>query len=83
MRRVFGHRIMLDKQNRLNLNLCKEVSPKDFPVILNYEARLSGLGLQSLEMRRLKYDLLYTYKIVFGLVSDAAMHMFTLTNSYT
>jgi len=49
--------------------------------LLNYEVRLSRLGLQSLEMRRLKYDLLYTYKIVYGLVSDAAINMFTLTNS--
>jgi len=48
---------------------------------MNYEAQLSRLGLQSLEMRQLKYDLLYTYKIVFGLVSDAAMNMFTLTKS--
>jgi hypothetical protein len=49
--------------------------------LLSYKARLSRLGLESLEMRRLKYDLLFTYKIVFGLVSDAAINMFTLTNS--
>ena len=49
--------------------------------LLSYKARLLRLGLESLEMRRLKYDLLYTYKIVFGLVSDAAMNMFTLTNT--
>ena len=30
--------------------------------LLNSKARLSRLGLESLEMRRLKYDLLYTYK---------------------
>ena len=47
--------------------------------LLNCDARLSRLGLESLEMRRLKYDLLYTYKIIFDLVSDAAMNMFTLT----
>jgi len=52
-----------------------------FYALLNCEARLSSLGLQSLEIRWLTYDLLYTYKIVFGLVSDAAMNMFTLTNS--
>jgi len=49
--------------------------------LLSYKARLTRLGLESLEMRRLKYDLLYTYKIIFGLVSDAAMNMFTLTNT--
>ena len=47
--------------------------------LLNCEARLSRLGLESLEMRRLKYDLLYTYEIIFGPVSDAAMKMLTLT----
>ena len=49
--------------------------------LLNYEARLSRIGLESLEMIRLKYDVLYTYKIIFGLVIDAAMNMFTLTNT--
>jgi len=49
--------------------------------ILNYEARLSSLGLQSFEMIKLKNDLSYAYKIVFGVVSDAAMNMFTLTLS--
>lgn len=35
-----------------------------------------SIGLESPEMRRLNYDLLFTYKIVFGLVSDAATNMF-------
>jgi hypothetical protein len=48
---------------------------------LNYGARLSRLGLESLEMGRLKYDLLCTYKIIFRLIGDAAMNMFTLTNT--
>jgi len=30
MRHVFGHRILLAKQNRSNL--FKEISPKDFPI---------------------------------------------------
>ena len=49
--------------------------------LLSYKARLSRLGLESFEMRRLKYDLLFTCKTVFGLVNDAATNMFTLTNS--
>jgi hypothetical protein len=46
-----------------------------------YRERLSRLGLESLEMRRLRQDLLFTYKIVFGLVSDACSDLFTLTSS--
>jgi len=42
---------------------------------------LSRLDLDSLEMRRLRHDLLYTYKIVFNLVSKAANDMFTLANT--
>ena len=43
--------------------------------------RLSRLDLSSLEMRRLRCDLLYTYKIVFNLVSEAANDMFTLSST--
>jgi len=50
---------------------------------LEYKERLSRLNLESLEMRRLRQDLLYTYKIVFGLVSDACSDLFILTNSVT
>jgi len=39
------------------------------------------LDLDSLEMCRLRHDLLYTYKIVFNLVSGAANDMFTLANT--
>ena len=49
--------------------------------LLSYEARLSRLGLESLEMRRLKYDFLHTWKIIFGIISDAAMNIFTLTST--
>jgi len=48
---------------------------------LGYKERLSCLDLDSLEMRRLRHDLLYTYKIVFNLVSEAANDMFTLANT--
>jgi len=33
-----------------------------------------------LELRRLRYELIYTYKVVFGLVSGAASDLFTLTS---
>ena len=35
---------------------------------LSYEERLKCTGLQSLELRRLQFDLIWCYKIVFGLV---------------
>ena len=38
------------------------------------------LHADSLELRRLRYDLIYTYKVVFGLVSGAASDLFTLTS---
>jgi len=42
---------------------------------------LSRLDLESLEMRRLQHDLIYSYKIVFNQVSESANDMFTLANS--
>jgi len=35
---------------------------------LTYEARLVRLGIPSLELRRLYLDLIYCYKLVFGLI---------------
>ena len=35
---------------------------------LNYHDRLSNLGLETLELRRIKNDLILAYKIIFGLV---------------
>jgi len=48
---------------------------------LCYKEMLSRLDLDSLEMRRLRHDMLYMYKIVFSLVSAAANYMFTLANT--
>jgi len=36
---------------------------------IKYEQRIAKLGLLSLELRRLHLDLIFCYKIVFGLVS--------------
>jgi len=38
------------------------------------------LHADSLELRRLIYDLICTYKVVFGLVNGAANDLFTLTS---
>jgi len=39
---------------------------------LDYKSRLTKLGIESLETRRLRQDLMLTYKIVFGLVDESA-----------
>jgi len=42
---------------------------------LTYHQRLRILELDSLELRRVRADLLFTYKLVFGLI-DASLHDF-------
>ena len=37
-------------------------------LVVDYQNRLSTLGLDSLELRRLRADLTLTYKIIFGLI---------------
>ena len=37
--------------------------------VLEYQERLAFLGLESIELRRLKADLCMTYKIMFNLVN--------------
>ena len=44
----------------------------------SYAERMSMLQLDSLEVRRLRFDLLYTYKILFGLVDIDWSKMFSL-----
>jgi len=46
---------------------------------LNYKCRLMHIHADSLELSRLRYDLIYTYKVVFGLVSGAASDLCKLT----
>jgi hypothetical protein len=48
---------------------------------LDYKSRLTKLGIESLEMRRLRQDLIFTYKIVFGLVNQTADNFFTLSSA--
>jgi hypothetical protein len=45
---------------------------------LDYNARLSALGLESLEQRRLRADLVFVYKIIFGLTDTAPDQLFTI-----
>jgi hypothetical protein len=45
---------------------------------LSYKERLTVLGLDTLELRRLRSDLIFTYKIIFGLVDLKVSDFFTL-----
>ena len=48
---------------------------------LDYASRLSKLNIQSLELRRLHLDLLYVYKILFGLVDIVVTDLFSPFNN--
>ena len=50
---------------------------------LSYKERLSVLNLQSLEVRRLKIDLVTCFKILKGLTSITPTELFTLSGSST
>ena len=46
-----------------------------------HKSRLVKLGIDSLEMRRLRQDLIFAYKLIFGLVGQSADEFFVFTNS--
>jgi len=46
-------------------------------------SRLATLGLESLELRRLHQDLMYTYRIIFGLVDLDCSRFFTVSPNET
>jgi len=68
------------KTNRICAKKVHQKAPGQ-KASLSYKDRLTRLGLDSQELRRLRYDLLPTYKIVFGLTDVLASDMFTLTSS--
>ena len=45
---------------------------------LSYKDRNAALNLESLELRRLKADLIMAYKVIFGLIDLDVKHFFTL-----
>ena len=48
---------------------------------LNYSSRLTNLEMESLELRRLHSDLIFTYKILFGLTKINPTDLFTFPSS--
>ena len=50
---------------------------------LNYTNRLKSLGLETLELRRLHHDLIYTYKVLFGKTNMDCHNMFSVARYTT
>ena len=50
---------------------------------LCYRDRLKFLNIESLEVRRLRFDLVLTYKIIFGLIDLDRSNIFTINNNPT
>ena len=50
---------------------------------LSYDERLAELGIPTLELRRLHLDLIFCYKVIFGLVSVNLDDFFTLSTVST
>jgi len=72
MLRAFGPHIRWGKSSKLNL--LKEVSSDGcYHTCIDYKTRLLRLGVDSLKFKRLRQDLIYTYKIVFGQVPNAGI----------
>jgi hypothetical protein len=58
-----------------------ESSLRGYQVDIEFRDRLLRLGIDSLEVRRLRQDLVYVYKVVFGLVGHACDGLFQLANT--
>jgi len=46
-----------------------------------YKDRLERLGVETVETQRLRQDLVFTYKVTFGLVSGSCNELFIMSNS--
>ena len=50
---------------------------------MQYPERLAKLGVDSLELRRLRFDLIYVYKILFGMIETDVSALFVVNNADT
>ena len=50
---------------------------------VGYKDRLEILSLESVQLRRLHQDLIYSYKIIFGLIDIGCSRFFTVTPNET
>jgi hypothetical protein len=48
---------------------------------VKYKERLEQLKLETLEMRRLRHDLIFTHKVIFGQVSGACNELFIVSDT--
>jgi len=81
MLRAFGPHIILGQIKQIESVQRSFTRRLLYRTCIDYKTRLIRLGVDSLEIRRLRQDLIYTYKIVFGLVINAGNEYFTLANS--
>ena len=47
---------------------------------LQYSEQLTKLGVDSLELRRLRFDLIFVYKILFGMIETDVSALFVVNN---
>ena len=74
----FYHTVKSTRKTQfININVQRRFT-KRLPGIghLTYRERLSALNLESLEIRRLRLDLLLTYKIMFGMTDIDSHKLF-------
>jgi len=81
MRRLSGHLTMLAKLYKIESvqrRFTKRLPGHKYVI---YKDRLQRLGLETLEMRRLREDLVFAYKVILGLVSNSCYELFIMSNS--
>jgi hypothetical protein len=74
------HVIGIDQVESVQRRFTKRLPGMDN---LSYTERLTKLSLDSLQLRRLKFDLILTYKIIFGLVDTNVTDFFIMRTSST
>jgi len=78
---VFGHRILHVGQVK-KIEFVQRRFTKRFLCCcgLQYSERLVKLEVYSLELRRIRFDLMYVYKLLFGMVYTGVSALFVADN---